>query len=89
MTATTTTSKEYERMQREALINGRVFSVDELDGFYVGDGLCVHITFEDAETIAIDVFDDELAAYDGNRGKIIGFPIILSLRTGEARLEKS
>lgn len=76
-------------MQRKALTNGRVFPIEELDGFYVGGGFCVHITFEDAEHIAIDVFDDELAAYDGNKGDVLGTPVILNLRTGEARLEKS
>jgi len=71
----------------------RVFPVDELDGFYIGDGLlgdglCVHITFEDKETIAIDVFDTESAASDGSKGEIIGNPITLNLRTGEASLER-
>ncbi len=69
--------------------NCRVFAVDELDGFYVGNGLCVHITFEDDETIAIDVFDDERAAYNGNRGDVVAPPVILNLRTGIAELEKA
>ena len=76
-------------MQRKSLIkNRRVFPVSELDGFYVGDGFCVHFTFEDEETIVIDVFDDESAAYDGNKGKSIGNSIILNLSTGEARFEE-
>jgi len=75
-------------MIRKRLTNGRVFPVDELDGFYVGNGLCVHITFEDEETVVIDVFDDELAAYDGNAGQVVNKPVILNLRTGEVRLEE-
>ena len=74
-------------MQREKLTHGRVFPVDELDGFYVGDGMCVHITFEDEETIVIDIFDDGMAAYSGGAGKLRGHPVILNLRTGEARFE--
>ena len=75
-------------MIRKRLTNGRVFPVDELDGFYVGNGLCVHITFEDEETVVIDVFDDELAAYDGHAGQVVNKPVILNLRTGEVRLEE-
>jgi len=44
--------------------------------------------FEDEETVVIDVFDDELAAYDGNAGQVVNKPIILNLRTGEVRLEE-
>lgn len=75
-------------MQRETLTNGRVFPVDELDGFYVGDELCVHITFEDEESIVIDVFDTELAAFR-DVGNVIAPPVILNLRTGKVRFEKS
>lgn len=64
----------------------RVFPLDELDGFYVCDGICVHITFEDKETIAIDLFDDEAAAYNPNKGNVIR-TVILGLKTGSLDLE--
>jgi len=65
-------------------IDARVFNLRELDGFYVGAGKCVHITFEDSETISIDVFDSEDAAFEV--GNIVGTPLYLNLRTGEVRL---
>lgn len=64
----------------------RTFPLDELEGFYIGNGVCVHITFEDEETIAIDLFDDEAAAHNPNRGNVIR-TVILGLRTGNLDLE--
>lgn len=64
----------------------RVFPLGELDGFYVGDGICLHITFEDGETIAIDLFDDEAAAHNPHKGDLIR-TVILGLRTGQVDLE--
>jgi hypothetical protein len=60
----------------------RVFPLDELEGFYVDKGICVHITFEDAHRVAIDLFDDAGAAYDPNRGELVR-SVILDLSTGE------
>lgn len=74
-------------MKRKVKNGERVFKIDELDGFYIGDGLCVHITFEDEDTIAIDLFDTEEAAFKGNKGEIIGRPLILNLRNGEVNFE--
>jgi hypothetical protein len=75
--------------QRQKLSNGRVFPVEELDGFYIDHDFCVHVTFEDDATIAIDIFNTPSAAYDGNGGEIIGHPIIINLRTGEISFEEA
>ncbi|MBC7234160.1 MAG: hypothetical protein H5T68_13060 [Chloroflexi bacterium] len=75
-------------MERDRPITARVFPLDELDGFYVGDGKCVHISFESEDIIVIDLFDTEKAAYNGNAGGIIGQPILINLKTGEIELEK-
>lgn len=74
-------------MERENFFGRRVFPLGELDGFYIGDGICVHITFENDERIAIDLFDTEAAAFDGDAADVIAQPIILNLRTGEAKFE--
>lgn len=66
---------------------GRIFKIDELDGFYIGNGRCLHITFEDEETITIDLFDTEEAAFNGNKGETIGQPLIINLRTGVVSFE--
>jgi len=60
----------------------RVFPLDELEGFYVDTGLCVHITFEDEYRVAIDLFDNAEAAYDPSSGELVR-SIILNLITGE------
>lgn len=75
-------------MPRNKLTAGRVFPLDELDGFYIGDGKCVHITFESEDVIVMDLFNCENAAYNGNAGEIVGQPILIDLRTGEIQLEK-
>ena len=59
----------------------RVFALDELDGFYVGDGICVHVTFEDRHSVAIDLFDDEAAATNPHKGEVIA-AVLLDLKTG-------
>lgn len=73
--------------QRQGLRKPRVFPLDELDGFYVDEGICVHITFEDRQTIAIDLYDDERAAYNPERGKLVR-SIILNLENGELTFEE-
>ena len=75
-------------ISRRRLTNGRVFPLVELDGFYAGNGMCIHITFEDAETIVIDVFDTENAAYNSEDGHSVAPPAILNLRTGKVVFEK-
>ncbi len=40
-------------MSRNKLTAGRAFSLDELEGFYVGDGKCVHITFESEDIFSL------------------------------------
>jgi len=74
-------------MERKVNNEGRIFKIDELDGFYIGNGRCLHITFEDEETIAIDLFDTEEAAFNGNKGNIIGRPLNLNLSNGEVSFE--
>jgi len=64
----------------------RVFPVDELEGFYVGRGLCVHVTFEDDHIVAIDLFDDETAACFWGKGKVVR-AVILDLKTGAVTFE--
>jgi len=76
-------------MRKRVISNRRIFPIEELDGFYVGNGLCVHITFEDDERIAIDVFDRERAAFGSDAADVVATPIILNLRTGIAELEKA
>ena len=73
-------------LRQETLTKERVFPLDELDGFYIDDGICVHITFEDEHTVAIDLFNHETAAYDPERGNLVR-AIILSLKTGRTTFE--
>jgi hypothetical protein len=64
----------------------RVLSLADLEGFYVGRGVCLHFTFEDEHTVAIDLFDDEAAARVGEAGDAIR-AIILNLESGDVVFE--
>lgn len=67
---------------------GETLSFRELEGFYVGQGRCLHFTFEDKENFVIDIFDTEAAAYDGNAGGIVGKPVLINVRSGEVTFEE-
>jgi hypothetical protein len=61
--------------------------LEELDGFYVAEGVCVHVTFESADRLVIDVFDSEAAASDGDAGQLRCDPLIMDVRTGQLFFE--
>ena len=63
----------------------RIFSAEELDGFYVDKKLdrTVHITFESEDTIVIDIFNSASAYHDESIGEVIGI-IEINLRTGRS-----
>jgi len=66
---------------------GRIFEAVELDGYYVGDEICAHITFESEETIVIDLFDDVRAAQGDDDSDVVAAPVVINLRTGKVRRE--
>jgi len=73
--------------KRGSLVPGkRIFPLDELDGFYVDAGVCVHFTFEDDRIIVIDVFNDGQAAEDPSRGDLI-CAVRIDLSTGKVDKE--
>lgn len=72
-------------MQREQM-QGRVFPLDELDGFYVGSGICLHLTLEGDDTLVLDLFDDEAAAQNPYRGEVIR-SMVLNLKSGDVAEE--
>jgi len=74
------------KFQRQGFSSTRTFPLNELDGFYVDEGICVHITFEDKRTLAIDLYDDMRAAYNPERGKLVR-SIILNLENGALAFE--
>ena len=63
----------------------RVFSIEELDGFYVDNKLdrTVHITFEEEDVIVVDVYNTAQSAYN-DAGEVIGI-IEVNIRTGKAK----
>ena len=65
----------------------RIPTLDELEGFYIGEGRTVHVTFEDRHTLIIDIFDTEEAAFDSDKGEVVGHPIVVNLRSGDVSLE--
>jgi hypothetical protein len=48
---------------------------------------CLHITFQDEETIVLDIFDRLKAAESSAVGELIGAPILINLRSGQVNLE--
>jgi len=80
------TKSSVTTFKRNAKKKPRVFSVEELDGFYVDNDLdrCLHFTFEKTDTLVIDVFNSSQAAY-GHTGQAIGI-IEVNLKTGRSRL---
>lgn len=73
-------------MNRRVHSRERVYTIEELDGFYVDESLdrCIHITFDEEDIIVLDIFNTARAAYTP-----IGEPlsiIELNLKTGVAKL---
>jgi hypothetical protein len=67
----------------------------DLEGYYVirlDDGNfehCLHLTFDDEETLVIDVFDRVQVTLPFGHADLIAPPIFINLRTGQAWLEGS
>lgn len=80
--------------RKELKKNGRqrhIYHMEKLEGYFIGlvGGVerCLHITFQDEETIVLDIFDRLKAAESSAVGELIGAPILINLKSGQVNLE--
>ena len=68
-------------------------ALGDLEGFYTGrvegEERCLHLTFDDEETLLVDIFDSIAAAMPYGKGDLIVSPLYINLRTGEAWYDES
>jgi hypothetical protein len=66
-------------------------AITDLEGWYAGQighhERCLHLTFDDEETLVLDIFDRVSATLPFGRGDLIVDPLYLNLRTGAAWYE--
>lgn len=80
--------------RKELKKNGRqrhIYHMEKLEGYFIGlvggAERCLHLTFQDEETIVLDIFDRLKAAESSAVGELIGAPIIINLKSGQVNLE--
>jgi hypothetical protein len=68
-------------------------NLGDLEGYYTGqlaagEERCVHLTFDDPETLVVDIFDAISAVLPFGKGDLIASPVYINLRTGEVWYEE-